>query len=218
MLWGSAGQPAARALTDATKLTSEGERRWSEHHLLYRTTVGHIWICRFRSGSRMKPLRVGLHCPLVARIGANCRSSCRSPERSHAYCSHHRIDSREVSLQAAGLPSRADSRAALDSPGGGDPLATDFEGRPLAGGPDPAMADILGVIAPLGTLRGVEAARPRSQAELWELVCEPLQVDAALSWLMMSPISVSSNAQCPCRRTDLGELRWQAAAGPVPSA
>ncbi len=39
MLWGSAGQPAARAPTDATELTSEGER-WSEHHALYRTTVG----------------------------------------------------------------------------------------------------------------------------------------------------------------------------------
>ncbi len=68
------------------------------------------------------------------------------------------------------------------------------------------MADILGYISPQGTLRGAEAARPRSQAELWELVCEPLQVDAALSWLMMSPISVSSNAQCPCSRADMGKI------------
>ena len=76
MLWGSAGQPAARAPTDATELTSEGERRWSEHHVLYRTTVGaaqHIWICGFRSGSRMKLLRVGLHCPLVARSSSRSK-------------------------------------------------------------------------------------------------------------------------------------------------
>lgn len=56
---------------------------------------------------------------------------------------------------------------------GGD---TDVQGRPLVRGGDPAIVEVLFPSAPRNTLRGPEAALPRTRQELWDLAGIPLKL------------------------------------------